>query len=62
MIQWNEEIRRWELLDEVNSRMLASVTGAEELPVGKHVWSIETENICKNMDDGSDITLMLRKC
>ena len=61
-IQWNEEIRRWELLDEVNSRILASMTGSEELPAGELVWSTETENICKTMDAGSDISLMLSKC
>ena len=62
IIQWNEVTKDWEMVDQRNDVLVATLKGSKELPVGENVWNLQTDDVCKAMGKGSKLTMMLSLC
>ena len=54
-IQWNEDTEDWEMLNQRNNVLVATLKGSKELPVGENVWNLQSDNVCKTMERGSNL-------
>ena len=52
----------WELSGSVTKSVRLALKSESEFPVGKHVWEMQSENVCDEKHNGSVLNLMLSKC